>query len=172
MTGTMVILDADILSMFAKVDAVQLLGELFGKERVAMTPAIRDEISVPLQYGYRFPQAVLSQIPVVLLTRRAWQYHEEWWATGASLGKGELEGMAFCRAEAALFATNDSAARAFAQREGVHVLSLQAILRGLWRSGMRSSEEVWKLLERIKKADGLEVPPEVELEIFDEGECG
>ena len=50
----MVILEADILSMFAKVDAVDVFGELLGRERVAMTPAIRDEISVPLQYGYTF----------------------------------------------------------------------------------------------------------------------
>lgn len=166
-----VIIDADILSMFAKVDAVDVLRGFLGKERVAMTPTIRDEISIPLQYGYTFPEAVLSQIPVVPLTGQAWQEYERLWAMASSLGKGEAEAIAFCRAEGAPFATNDATARKFAQGQGVQVISLQAILRGLWLSGTRSKAEVKELLERIKKADYLEVPSEVEEEIFGEGEC-
>ena len=53
---------------------------------------------------------------------------------------------------------------------GKRVISLQAILRGLWLSGMQSKAEVRELLKRIKDADYLEVSPEVELEIFNEGE--
>ena len=45
MTGMKVIIDTDILSMFAKVGAVDVLEGFLGKGRVAMTPAIRDEIS-------------------------------------------------------------------------------------------------------------------------------
>jgi len=84
------------------------------------------------------------------------------------LGKGELEAIAICRVEGALFATNDSTARRFAQDQSVQVISLQAILRGLWQSGLRSKAEVTELLERIKRADYLEVPPKVEMEIFGE----
>jgi predicted nucleic acid-binding protein len=43
----MIVFDTDILSVFGKIDAVDLLKELFGK-RAIMTPKIRDEISVPL----------------------------------------------------------------------------------------------------------------------------
>jgi len=43
----MIVFDTDILSMFAKIDAVDLLKRLFG-EKAVMTPKIRDEISVPL----------------------------------------------------------------------------------------------------------------------------
>lgn len=168
MSGERVIVDTDILSMFAKVDAVDLLEKFLGRGRVAMTPAIRDEISSPLQFGYTFPNSVLSQIPVVPLSGRAWQEYERLWATTSSLGKGELEAIAICRVEGALFATNDSTARRFAQDQSVQVISLQAILRGLWQSGLRSKAEVTELLERIKRADYLEVPPKVEMEIFGE----
>ncbi|MFO7917076.1 MAG: hypothetical protein R6V13_03225 [Anaerolineae bacterium] len=44
-----VVVDADILSMFAKVDAVDMLESLLGSEQMVMTPAIRDEIAAPLQ---------------------------------------------------------------------------------------------------------------------------
>lgn len=47
----MLIVDTDILSMFAKVDAIDVLIKLVGEEHIGMTPAIVDEISAPLQYG-------------------------------------------------------------------------------------------------------------------------
>ena len=37
-------------------------------------------------------------------------------------------------------------------------------------SGVHSKDEVRVLLERIKAADALEVPPEVEMEIFGDSE--
>jgi hypothetical protein len=61
-------------------------------------------------------------------------------------------------------------ARRFARDQGVEVLSLQALLRGLWVSGVHSKDEVRALLERIKTADALEVPSEVEMGIFGDGE--
>ena len=44
----MIVFDTDILSMFAKIDAVDLLKHPFD-EKAVITPKIRDEISVPLQ---------------------------------------------------------------------------------------------------------------------------
>jgi hypothetical protein len=49
MKGDNVVVDADILSMFAKADAVDVLRDFLGRERIAMTPAIRAEVSAPLQ---------------------------------------------------------------------------------------------------------------------------
>lgn len=161
-----VIIDADILSTFAKANSLELLGALLGLDSIAMTPAIRDEISVPLQYGYEFPEKVLNYVPVVRLTEKAWEEHERLVKTGLPLGKGELEAMAFCKAEGAIFATNDSVARAFAKQMGVKVLSLQAILRGLWVNGLLDKAEVRKLLDRFRDVDGLEVSPDAEAEIF------
>jgi len=81
-----------------------------------------------------------------------------------------LEALAICKTEGMLFATNDVIARRFGQDQGVQVISLQAILRGIWQSGLRRKAEVRELLEQIRKADNLEVAPEVEIEIFGEGE--
>jgi predicted nucleic acid-binding protein len=165
-----VVIDTDILSMFGKAGGMGMLMDLLGSGRAVMTPSIRDEISVPLEYGYTFPNAVLSEIPVIPLSGQAWEEHERLRAIGASLGKGELEAVAICRAEGMLFATNDTIAREFAQNQGVRVISLQAILRGMWQSGLSSKAEVKELLERIRRADYLEVAPEVEAEIFGESE--
>jgi predicted nucleic acid-binding protein len=82
------------------------------------------------------------------------------------LGRGELEAIALCKTEGALFATNDLVARQFALGQGVRTISLQAILRGLWVTGICSKTEVRELLAHIKRADRLEVTHGVETEIF------
>ena len=164
-----VVIDTDILSMFGKVGGIGMLMDFLGSGRAVMTPSIRDEISIPLQYGYTFPNSVLSQIPVIPLSGHAWEEHERLRTIGASLGKGELEAVAICKTEGMFFATNDVVARKFAQNQGVQVISLQAVLRGMWQSGLRSKAEVRELLERIRRVDYLEVAPEVEAEIFGDG---
>jgi predicted nucleic acid-binding protein len=147
-----------------------VLGAFFGHGRMVMTPAIHDEITAPLQYGYTYPTEVLTQVPVEPLTEQIWREYERLWGLRSSLGKGELQAIAFCKAAGALFVTNDGVARRFARAQGIQVISLQALLRGLWVSGVRSKDEVRVLLARIKVADAIEVPPEVEMEIFSDSE--
>jgi predicted nucleic acid-binding protein len=84
-----------------------------------------------------------------------------------SLGKGELEAIAYCKTEKCTFATNDIKARGFAKREGVSVISLQAILKVLWKKKIKSKEEVKEILETIKDRDNLAVSRELEKEIFE-----
>jgi predicted nucleic acid-binding protein len=166
----MVIIDTDILSMFAKAHEIDLLIKLLGKDQIGMTSAIADEISIPLQYGYDFPLQVLSQIPVVPISSAVGEEFVRLQTSVESLGRGEREAMAFCRINAAIFATNDAVAREFALTQGIKVISLQALLRGLWVSGLRSKGETQELLERIKHADYLKVSEEVENEIFGQNE--
>ena len=44
-----VLVDTDILSMFAKIEALAVLVEFFGREQIGMTPAIAEEALIPLQ---------------------------------------------------------------------------------------------------------------------------
>jgi hypothetical protein len=48
------------------------------------------------------------------------------------------------------------------------VISLQSILKALWKKKIKSKEEVRQLLEKIKEMDNLAVSKEVEKEIFEE----
>jgi len=162
----MTVFDADILSMFAKTDAIHLLKRLFG-EKAVMTSKIRDEISVPLEYGYTFPLEVISTIKTVPLSNQALEEYGKL-QEDLSLGKGELEAIAYCKTEKSIFATNDIKARKFAKREGVSVVSLQAILKALWKKKIKSKEEVRQLLERIKDTDNLALSRGIEKEIFAE----
>jgi len=162
----MIILDTDILSMFAKIGEIELLKCLFS-EKVAMVPRVRDEISIPLEYGYAFPLRVISEIRTVPLSKEALEEYEKL-QRNFSLGRGELEAVAYCKTEDCAFATNDMKAREFAKGEGLFVISLQAILKAFWKKGIKDKEEVKRILENIKEADNLSISIEVEREIFDE----
>lgn len=163
---TRLIVDTDILSMFAKVGALDTLVALIGQEVVGITPAIADEIAIPLQYGYAFPREVLSKIPVIPMSSQVIERATQLRLKNSSLGRGEREAIAFCQIEVAQFATNDKVARTFAHSQDVQVISLQALLRALWLSGVRSQTEVKVLLEQIKQVDKLKISAEVENDIF------
>jgi predicted nucleic acid-binding protein len=162
----MIVIDTDILSMFAKVDAIDALKKLF-KDCIVMTPKIRDEISIPLEYGYTFPLNVISKIGTVPLSPSALKEYERL-SENWTLGKGELEAISYCKTENGIFLTNDKKARELAKNKGVRVISLQAILRALWKTGIKTKEETTKILERIKEIDNLYISPESESEIFKE----
>jgi len=163
---SMVIIDTDVLSMFAKADAVESLIKLFSDE-VVITPKIRDEISVPLEYGYDFPVKVLSHIKTIPLNEKALDEYEKL-QEELSLGKGELEAIAYCKTEKYMFVTNDLKARGFAKNYGVVVISLQVVLKALWKKNILSKEEARKLFNRIKQVDNLSVSKNIENKIFEE----
>ena len=162
----MIVFDTDILSMFAKIDAIDLLKRLFD-DKIVMTPKIRDEIYVSSEYGYSFPFKVISKIATVPLANLALKEYERL-QEKLTIGKGELEAIAYCKTERCIFATNDIKARKFAKSEGVSVISLQAILKAFWKKKIKSREEVKQILERIKDADNLAVSSDVEKEIFEQ----
>jgi predicted nucleic acid-binding protein len=162
----LLIVDTDILSMFAKVGAIEVFIALVGQEAIRMTPAIADEITIPLQYGYLFPRDVLSKIPVVPLSPQVMEQTAQLRLKNTSLGRGEREAIAFCQIEVAWFTTNDNLARKFAQSQGVQVISLQSLLRAIWLSGVKSQTEVRILLEQIKQVDKLKISAKVEKDIF------
>ena len=84
-----IVFDTDILSMFAKIDEVYLLKQLFG-DKAVMTPKVRDEISAPLEYGYTFPLKVLSTIKTVPLSEEAIEEYVRFqWSL--NLEKGNLK---------------------------------------------------------------------------------
>lgn len=163
-----IILDTDVLSIFAKIDAISTLKKLLGKTNLAITPGIEKEISIPLDYGYRFPFTALSEVKTISLSKKALKEHNRLLKGERSLGKGELEAIALCKIEGYIFATNDIVARKFAEKEGVHVISLQAILRAFWKSGIKTKKEVKGLPKEIEKSDNLAVSRKVEQEIFKE----
>lgn len=62
-----VLLDADILSLFAKVDAMPLLCEILKCDKLPITSGVFNEIMVPLTYGYEFPNRIIAVSKTILM---------------------------------------------------------------------------------------------------------
>ena len=116
-------------------------------------------------YGYEFSYRVISSIRTVQLSEQALEEFRRL-QENLNLGKGELEAIAYCKKENALFATNDIKARKVAKIEGVSVISLQAILKAIWKKGIRNKKEVRELINKLREVDNLELNREVEKRIF------
>jgi hypothetical protein len=55
------LLDTDILSIFAKADALALLRELLKCAKLPITTGVFNEIVIPLEYGYDFPLRIMAE---------------------------------------------------------------------------------------------------------------
>lgn len=160
----MFVIDTDILSIFAKSDNIDLLRELFGNNAV-MTPAIFQEITAPIDYGYEFPHAIIQTIRTVQMNEDAIVCYKEIFQN-KKLGRGECEAIAYCLISSSIFITNDKKARYVASEYGVTVISLPALLKVIIKNNIRTREEVKVIFCDMKKSDNYSLNIEIERDIF------
>jgi predicted nucleic acid-binding protein len=139
--------------------AIILLKTLFNN-KIAITPRIREEILIPLEYGYIFPYEIIDNIKLVTIGEVTFQRYIMY-CINTQFGKGELEAIAYCKINSCIFATNDSKARDFAKREDVTILSLQAILKAIWKKGLKSKNDILLMIQEIERVDNLKIKKEI-----------
>lgn len=149
----MLILDSDISSTFAKISRLELLAKLFSKYDLAITPLIKEELRVPLEHGYSFPEKIFQVCKTIVPTEQEHGQYITLLQQTNKLGKGELEATAICISRAYPFASNDRRALEFARQKGITIFSLPMILRALWVSGCATQEEVQQIILNIELED-------------------
>ena len=135
----MFVIDADILSIFAKSDNISLLHELFGDNAV-MTPAIFQEITAPIDYGYEFPYAIIQTIRTIQMNEDAFVCYKKI-SKNKKFGRGECEAIAFCLKTSSIFITNDKKARYIASDYEITVISLPAVLKAIIK---KKNSNTWR----------------------------
>ena len=58
---SIVILDCDLISTFAKVSKIGLLEEIFPNSRMLITTSVYNELLKVKEYGFDFPDKILLQ---------------------------------------------------------------------------------------------------------------
>ena len=155
----MILLDTSILSTFARADGLDLLWELFPRTEIGITPAVFREVVAAVSQGRRWLERIpflVSEGRLKLTTPSA----SEILASEAlpdSLGLGEREGIAFCKAHGWTFLTNDRRARTFCAEIGVEAFDVAGLLRLLWTKNVRSKGFIRSLLQRMEQLEGLVV---------------
>jgi len=90
------LIDTDILSIFAKADGLSILCRVLKRESLPITPRVLDELLVPLEYGYGFPQDILSRADVVPATVEEYESYEALGLEGR-LSSADAEMIAICK---------------------------------------------------------------------------
>ncbi len=150
-------MDTDIASAFAKIKRLDLLLRLFSNHSIFITPRIFEELSVSLDYGYTFPLDVFESFDILYPSEEESKSYKEMLIGNKSLGKGELEAITVCKSRGYVFTSMDFAALQFAVSMNIDVLDLQSILRALWRSGIKSKDEVKMIIREIEEKDNTSI---------------
>jgi predicted nucleic acid-binding protein len=148
--GARVVLDADFLSAFLKIDQLSLVRESLGVESLLVPPAVFREISLAnLVPRLAAVSGILIQIPD---TAKAQVLRSS--EPFSLLGPGEQEAIAVClEREGSLLLMNDNRARSVAARLGVKVLNIPAFLLESKLSGSLSREQIVGLVAALEERD-------------------
>jgi predicted nucleic acid-binding protein len=152
-----IVVDANILSTFARVGESELLFALFPKTALTVTPAVQFEITAGVHQGFSFLGTVVGLIEsgrlrLGPLTRPELSAKQRMPQT---LGEGEAESIALCQSRGWTLLTNDRRARSFAETLGLTVYDLRGLLRALWRYRICSKKRVRQLADRMEAAENM-----------------
>ncbi len=148
-----IILDADIANAFAKIECLSLFKRYLSKYRIFITPRIYEELLVPLDLGFTFPQDIFDNFELLSPSEEENEIYQALIIKNRKLGKGELEAICICKCRGYIFSSMDQVALKFAGDEGVKTLKIHSILRGLWKSGMQSRDEVIGIIRALEDKD-------------------
>src|SRR5688572_8560539 len=154
-----VVADTNIVSTFARIDALPLLQQLLRVDRLYITPGTYQELHRAIEAGCSFLEPVVAGIQaagvldLVEMTREEVLVLRE---LPGSLGAGEAESIAVClhRPEAQ-FLTNDKRARNHCRERLIACLDLPAILRALWLRKVVGKKQVKQLIRQIETERGM-----------------
>ena len=151
------LLDADILSIFAKAGALPLLCDLLQCQRLPMTSGVFDELLIPLEYGYDFPQRILDLAEVVAMTPEEVQDYETLRLQG-KLSAADAELIAICRRRGWTYVAMDRVALRCAEQHGVRTIDLQALLKAMLEAKLLDRQGLQALIERMEREDHTTLP--------------
>jgi len=153
----MILLDADVLSAFAKVSKLSLLYKLFSQHFLYISPAVLAKIKVSLDKGHNFAREIFElfekgQLKVLVLNKKEKQEKEE---LPVYLGEGEKENIVICKMRGGVLLSNEKKVEQFCKTTKITCLRIPAILRAFWEVGVVNIDEVRNVVEEMKEKDRM-----------------
>ena len=152
-----IILDADIASAFAKIERLSLLKRFLSHYQVFITPRIYEELMVALDFKFTFPLDIFSSFELLHPSDEESERYRALMIKNRNFGRGELEAICICKCRGYVFSSMDKVALKFAGVEGVKTLKIHSILRGFWKSGIQSRDEVIDIIRALEEKDKTRV---------------
>ncbi|MCK4736559.1 MAG: hypothetical protein KAT65_29165 [Methanophagales archaeon] len=150
---SIVVLDCDLISTFAKVDRIGLLEKIFTSGQLVITASVYNELLEVKQYGFDFPDKVMqSSIKLINISRDERGVFEDF-LQDYRIHFGEAEGIAIVKCRNGVFITNDSKAVEFCKEKGVKVLNLKDVLRKISADRVVTRAGMIKMIRDIEDKD-------------------
>jgi len=140
--------------VLAKAGILGLVKKLFsGKHDVIITPKVYEELKVPKEYGYTYPEDIFNNVDLLTVESIEQKRYIELISTNPTLGRGELESIAVCINRSAIFATLDEKAKQFAKSRDVPVLHIHTVLKMLLKTEVCSESDIMSIVKKIEVTD-------------------
>jgi len=150
---SIVVLDCDLISTFARVNRIDLLEKLFPDDQLVITASAYNELLKVKQYGFDFPDKVMQgSIGLINIPREESDVFVDF-LQDYRIHFGEAEGIAIAKCRNGVFITNDSKAVEFCKEKGVTVLNLKDVLRKIAMEKIINNSEMTKLIRDIEDKD-------------------
>jgi len=144
--------------MFAKIDKIDLLVNLFVGRTLCIPSAVELELRQAQAAGFDYLSMAKNKgiIPKGLETEEQAKLKRALLRDG-TIHNGEAEGIVLAKFTAGFFVTNDGIAQQKCREVGASYLTLQDILRALHTRGILRKKEVEKLIEEIETKDNTRI---------------
>jgi predicted nucleic acid-binding protein len=155
MSQQSVLLDTNIVSIFAELDKLDLLVRVLHQHQLQVAPTVYKELSVGLNRGHIFLQQALDligedkQIHVVSLMQEEANLLR---MLPAWLGSGEAESIVICQSRSGIFTSFDRKAVDYCRNNSISVFTLNDILAALWVGKIVSKDEVRTIIATLEAA--------------------
>ena len=153
----MVFVDTDVLSIFAKIQRLQLLFDVFNQDSLNISAAVENEIRVGVSKGFHFVHDIIAlQKQKQICTHQTSAMDRVFMSSvPQTLGAGERESMAICRRLTAIFVSNERRVMHHCKANKIDCINLVEILRALWELKILTQCEVRGVIREIKIKDHL-----------------
>jgi len=151
------LLDTDILSLFAKADAIDLLLRLLHVDSLTITQGVFNELAVPIEYGYQFPYRVFANSTTVSLSPEELAIHATLRLEGV-VSVADAEQVAICQVRNWIYITMDQVAARTAQQHGVRTIGLHSLFRAFRQASILDDDDLRALLDEMERLDRTHFP--------------
>ncbi len=157
MVERIVLVDTNIISTFAVIDEMEFLIEVLDSDKLFISKNVEAELERAVISGHRFIKPLFKMIEGGIIEVVTPTRIETTWSDGlpSSFGSGERDSIAICKQRNGIFLSNERKVRNYCQRNEIPCLDLPILLRRSWRAGVRSRQEVTKMMVRVEKEDNI-----------------
>lgn len=148
-----IVLDTNILSIFAELDQLEFLTTVLRKHELVVTPAIYQEISTGIKRGHKHLQPVLDLVgegKTIDIVSIPSDEKKQLATLPSTLGQGEAESIVVCLSRGWIFSSFDRKAVKFCRQNGVAVITLNDILAAAWKGKFTTKRKVRAIIRQIE----------------------